>query len=386
MKNYLSFMIVTLVAFFTTNSLAYTPPPAPDHGGYVSDQAGKLSESQIQQLNQKVEQISKATKNEFGILLLQDMGGDNIEDVANATFKAWGVGKHGLDNGVLIVVAIKERKSRIETGKGVGGEITDLQANDILKKNLNPHLKSGDFFGGFNATLDALSGLMETRAAQQATPVTVPVSTPSADDSASGVIGTVLLVVFGLIVGLFGLIFFIGWAFGSRSNKKIEEENERLFEIEQRRTEQSRQRAKASNLPFTTPIVSTPVRSSVRAPVSFDIPTPRPSKPVIRVPKQPLKTSHLKPTTVATASVAAAAISEAAHQAKLRQQREDEARRGREREEEDRRRRRREEEESSSSSSSSSSFDWGGGSSSGSDSGGGFGGGDSGGGGSSSDW
>lgn len=365
MKKYISLLVTLMVTLFATNSLAFTPPPAPEHGGYVSDQAGKLSESQIQQLNQKIERISKTTKNEFGILLLQDMGGDNIEDVANATFKAWGVGKRGLDNGVLVVVAIKERKSRIETGKGAGGDITDLQANDILKKNLNPHLKTGDFFGGFDATLDAISGLMESRANQQAAPA--PASTSG--DETLGAVGIAFLVIIGAIVGIFGFAMFVGWVIGASRNRKQEEENERIFEEEQklaakRRAERSRQ------LKIQTPHVDVPI-----------IRTPQPPRP------SPVKKSYLKPTTVATVAsvgVATAAINEAAHQAKLRQQRADEEAR-RDREEEDRRKRRREEESSSSSSSSSSSFDWGG-SSSGSDSGGGFGGGDSGGGGSSSDW
>lgn len=167
MKKYFLLLTILLSTLFSANAMAYTPPPAPQNGWYISDQAGKLSQTDITILNRKIDRISKVTKNEFGILLLQDMGGDNIEDVTNATFKAWGVGKRGLDNGCLIVVAIKERKTRIETGKGIEGEVTDLQASDILRKNLAPHLKRGDFAGGLSETLDALSGLMESRASKK---------------------------------------------------------------------------------------------------------------------------------------------------------------------------------------------------------------------------
>lgn len=190
MKKYI--LLILSLLLITTNSLAYTPPSAPADGTYVVDKAGVLSAEQIAALNLKIEATNKETKNEFGILIVSDMDGDDIEDVANATFKSWHIGKAGLDNGCLIVIAIKERKSRIETGKGVEGEVTDLQANDILLNHLNPYLKRRDFFGGLNETLDALSALITHRAGPASS------KTTEADESI-GLIGEV-------VIG--GLIFF----------------------------------------------------------------------------------------------------------------------------------------------------------------------------------
>jgi len=59
------------------------------------------------------------------------LGGEPIEDIAYTTFNTWKIGQHGADNGVLLVLAPGDRRVRIETGKGVGGALTDLQANDI---------------------------------------------------------------------------------------------------------------------------------------------------------------------------------------------------------------------------------------------------------------
>lgn len=428
-----------MATLFSTNALAYDPPPAPANGWYVVDQSGKLSESQKQRLNQKIEQVSKATKNEFGILLLSNMDGNNIEDVANATYKTWGVGKRGLDNGCLIVVAIKERKSRIETGKGVGGEVSDLQANDILRNHLNPHLKSGDFYGGFDDTLGALSTLMESRINQKAeappiATVPAPVTQPATSQRTGGCqvaevgaasTGGTWLILLLLGVGASVAIFIAR----SVRRRQEQEERDRLL-VAQRRAEKlqrirqeqerldkerrdavTKETARRAQELLTATIPTPPVAPARVAHIPLTRPATAGVARIVRQPSLPSKPVSVKPSTVVadTAVVAGAAAlyaAEEAHQTQLRREREaeesraseerrakaereDEERRARQRErdDEDRRRRDREDDdrrrrdsESSSSSSSSSSYD------SGSSSGGGFGGGDSGGGGSSSDW
>ncbi|CAB4196793.1 COG1512 Beta-propeller domains of methanol dehydrogenase type [uncultured Caudovirales phage] len=230
MKKLYCIIVTLFVTLFAANALAFSPPPAPEKGFYVSDQSGKMSQSDILQLNQKIDRISKVTKNEFGVLLLQDMGGDNIEDVANTTFKSWGIGKRGLDNGCLIVVAIKERKSRIETGKGVEGEVTDLQASDILRKNLNPHLKSGDFSGGFTETLDALSSLIESRHAKKAEPVNgsgnpskteVPVRSASCSSGPASFNSENELMLFFVAIGAIAVIY--GYVTSKRKSRELKQ-------------------------------------------------------------------------------------------------------------------------------------------------------------------
>ena len=166
MNKFLSFVMVLMVTMFTSVAFAWSPPPAPADGGYVVDLTGKLSSAHKSLLNHKIEQMNRDTANEYGILLVPSMNGATIEDVANSTYRAWGVGKKGLDNGCLIVVAVAERKSRIETGKGVEGDVPDLKANDILKRNLNPHLRNGDFYGGFDETLTALNSQIVSHRAE----------------------------------------------------------------------------------------------------------------------------------------------------------------------------------------------------------------------------
>lgn len=409
MNKFVTMLVALVVTLFAMNALAFNPPPAPARGGYVVDQTGKLSDSQIQQLNRKIDQISKSTKNEFGILFLRDMGGDNIEDVANSTFRSWGVGKHGLDNGCLIVVSLKERKSRIETGKGVEGDVPDLRAHDILQNNLNPHLKRGDFYGGFDDTLSALASLIESRHNQKAeprpintesSPTTPQPSTqtkprsggcsiaaaPGTSDSGGG---------FWIILSLLGGVGLASWYLVRRARLRAQAEAEAELEAERARqrrvaarqkeeADARRERLRVMSIP--TPVVAVPaVPQRTSAP-----PTTRPAVPR---PTPRATVSSIPPAAAATAAASALASQEAL-QAKLRRERDEQAaaKRRRERDEEDRRKRQREEDDRRSSSSSSSYSSYSSGSSSsdyssgGGSSGGGFGGGDSGGGGSSSDW
>lgn len=412
MKKYLSLLVVLLTTLFAANSLAYTPPPAPQQGWYVSDQAGKLTPNQINQLNQKIERVNKATKNEFGILLLQDMGGDNIEDVANTTFKSWGVGKRGLDNGCLIVVAIKERKSRIETGKGVEGEVTDLQASDILRKNLNPHLKQGDFAGGFNDTLDALSSLIESRHNQKADPPpNVPPMAKSTGSSGCSVgeVGssddTSGLTMAAVIVGIMGLLLGLrAW-----SKYRQRKETERLQQEAEDLAAENKARAilieqdRVANEQHARLIEEETRRRAAESVHLIALEEQRrktlPPPPSARPSSTPKKIADVAIVAAATAAVAATALKVKEQEDRRRQEREEArqeaeraARREEEREEErrqERNRRKLEEtlQDSSSDDSSSSSSDWGSSSSSDDDdSGSGFGGGDSGGGGSDSDF
>lgn len=393
MKKYFNLVITLVVMLFAGNSFAFTPPPAPQSGWYVSDQAGKLTAAEITSLNQKIEQVSKTTKNEFGILFLNTMDGDNIEDVAYATFNSWGIGKRGLDNGCLIVVSLTERKSRIETGKGVGGEVTDLQAKQILDNNLKPFFKKGEYAAGLHSTLDALSSLIESRHNQKPLVVSdVPSSSANgcalaaagvgADSDGSGSLVFVLVLLTGAALVATVLV--------RRSNRRKQlAEAERLAseelnrqrrdrqESERRRKELERARltvnAPISNAPPVPSRVVVPRASTILPP---PVPRPTPTKTVVAA-------TVAGVTAGAVASEAAKRLREESNRRdeENRRQRDEEDRRRRQREDDDRRRREDDDRRSSwSSSSSSSSYD------SGSSSGGGFDGGSSGGGGSSSDW
>ncbi|MCC6554808.1 MAG: TPM domain-containing protein [Polyangiaceae bacterium] len=136
---------------------AFTPPPLE---GHVVDTAGKLTRAEALELDAKLEAVRQRTGFEIVVFLAGSLEGETIEDVAYETFNAWGIGRERLDNGVLLVIAPAERRVRIETGQGVGGALTDLESNDIIRRQIAPRLREGRFRDavdqGTQAIADAL--------------------------------------------------------------------------------------------------------------------------------------------------------------------------------------------------------------------------------------
>jgi uncharacterized protein len=126
-----------LVALLAAPALAFEPPPIQ---GHVTDLTGKLSAEDDAYLEGRLD-VSRTGAAEIAVLVVPSLGDETIEDVAYATFNGWGIGRKGADNGVLLVIATGERRIRIETGKGAGGALTDLQANEIIRQKIGPEMK-----------------------------------------------------------------------------------------------------------------------------------------------------------------------------------------------------------------------------------------------------
>jgi uncharacterized protein len=133
---------------------AFTPPPL---SGHVVDTAGKLGPGEIQRLDAKLDAVRRQTGFAIVAFMVGSLEGETIEDVTYKTFNTWQIGEKGLDNGVLLVIAPAERKVRIETGKGVGGALTDLQSNDIIRQRIIPLLQQERFGDAVEQGTDAIA-------------------------------------------------------------------------------------------------------------------------------------------------------------------------------------------------------------------------------------
>jgi uncharacterized protein len=170
----------------------------PTHQGAVTDTSGTLSADDDRILEERIAAYRGRSGNEIAVLVIPSLEGETIEDVAYRTFNTWGVGKHGLDNGVLLVIAMKEHRTRIETGKGIGHLLTDVQSAHILDGTLAPRLRRNQFREGIAATLDAIEAALGGGAGRPSTPVRPP--SPAAGSMLAGMLG--VFAFFGLIVGL----------------------------------------------------------------------------------------------------------------------------------------------------------------------------------------
>lgn len=141
-----------LMAFFFLS--AFTAPEKPDYGIY--DPNHYLTEevvTQIRDLNEANSQ--KAEKLQIGVYIVDNLEGESIETVANETARAWKIGYSGDDFGSLIVVAVQDRKSRIETSNNTAIRITDYQTKQILAGS-RTDFKNGDYSKGILAIAKGL--------------------------------------------------------------------------------------------------------------------------------------------------------------------------------------------------------------------------------------
>lgn len=123
MRLFFALFTLGLVLGVSRAEAKYVPPPI---AGYVTDAAGRLSPGEIAVLNQKLATYRACSSNHVAVFLPKSLDGSSIEDVAYATFETWKLGEAQRDNGVLLVLATNERRVRIETGKGAGGQLTDV--------------------------------------------------------------------------------------------------------------------------------------------------------------------------------------------------------------------------------------------------------------------
>jgi uncharacterized protein len=113
--------------------------------GYVSDFANLLTPAARTELQDLLRETEQQTSAEIALVTVPSLDGETVEQYANRLFKEWGIGKKGIDNGVLVLVAPAERKVRIEVGYGLEPVLPDGLAGEIIRTDVLPQFRSGDY-------------------------------------------------------------------------------------------------------------------------------------------------------------------------------------------------------------------------------------------------
>ncbi len=100
--------------------------------GYVSDFAAVVDAQSKTQIEQYCAAVKQATGVEIALVTVKTLEGEPIEDVTNDIFRSFGVGKKGVDNGVMLLLAVDDHRSRLEVGGGVGDVLTDAMSGEVL--------------------------------------------------------------------------------------------------------------------------------------------------------------------------------------------------------------------------------------------------------------
>jgi uncharacterized protein len=131
----------------------------------VTDTIGMLTAAQRTTLENVLKEQEERTGNQIAVLLVGSTAPESIEQFSIRVADAWKLGRKGVDDGVILLVARDNtpalRRLRIEAGRGVQGSLTDAQARRILDGVIAPHFRQNDFYGGLSAGVSAIAALID---------------------------------------------------------------------------------------------------------------------------------------------------------------------------------------------------------------------------------
>lgn len=130
-------------------------PPAPPR--FLFDGAGLLDQRGKEGLENRLLNLNEERGLQIGIGIFPSLEGEPLEDVSLRIAEAWKPGFKGSNDGLLLTVFLKEKKVRIDVGYGLEGSVTDSIAGRIIREQLAPHFRAGQYAGGLAASVDALA-------------------------------------------------------------------------------------------------------------------------------------------------------------------------------------------------------------------------------------
>ncbi len=131
--------------------------PVPALVAHVIDATGTLEAGQKAALEEKLAALETAKGSQVVVLMVSTTAPEDIASYANRVGNTWKIGRKGVGDGVLLVVAKGDRKVRIEVAKTLEGAIPDLAAKQVIDEALTPRFKQGDYAGGLDAAVDQLA-------------------------------------------------------------------------------------------------------------------------------------------------------------------------------------------------------------------------------------
>lgn len=159
----------------------------------VTDLARLLSPADAAALNQKLLAFSQAKGSQIAVLIVPTTAPEDIFAYSFRVADSWKLGRKGVDDGVLLVVAVQDRKNHLQVGYGLEGAIPDARAKQVLDDIIRPYFRNGDYAGGLSAGTDALITLINGES--------LPAATPKRGGSKPDGNAVVLAIIAGAIVG-----------------------------------------------------------------------------------------------------------------------------------------------------------------------------------------
>jgi uncharacterized protein len=176
--------------------------PVPTLRARVNDEVGMLTPEQRDRLENVLADYEKRTGSQIAVLLVASTEPEAIEQYSIRVTDAWHLGRKGVDDGVLLLVARDNpkalRRLRIEAGRGVQGVLTDAQSKRILQDTIAPHFRQNDYYGGLVAGVGAISALLDKESFPA--PPARPQAAPARQDDGGGIGFAIVMIVLGIVL------------------------------------------------------------------------------------------------------------------------------------------------------------------------------------------
>jgi uncharacterized protein len=157
-------MLKKLTIFFTLllmGLMAFSQQLPPKSNTLVTDFTNTLSGEERQLLERKLVTFNDSTSTQIAVVIIKSVGQYDINDYGQKLGRAWGIGQKGKNNGILVLVAMGDRKVAIQTGYGAEGAVPDVITSEIIQNDIKPRFKQNDYYGGLNTATDDLMKYMK---------------------------------------------------------------------------------------------------------------------------------------------------------------------------------------------------------------------------------
>lgn len=194
-------IFVLLIAALASPAVAQIIP-APELKSRVTDLAGLLQPTQAAALEQKLAALEERKGSQVAILIVPTTGDEAIEPFALKVAEKWQLGRgkvdgQPVDDGVLLLVATRDRKIRLEVGYGLEGAIPDAFAKRIISDQISPAFRQGDYAGGLDAAVTSVTALIDGEA--------LPAPTQRQQSNSGQGEGKFVPIFIGFVVGMMGI-------------------------------------------------------------------------------------------------------------------------------------------------------------------------------------
>lgn len=186
--------------------------PLPTLSAHVTDTLGLLPEARREALEVRLVALEKDKGAQVAVLVVATTKPEAVESYALRVAEAWRLGRQGVDDGILFLIARDDRRMRIEVGRGLEGAVPDAIAKRIVADVVAPHLRGGDFASGIEAGVEAIAARISGEALPPPTAANAGQEAGFEELLVLGIIGTI--VVGGVLRAIFGRLLGAGLASG----------------------------------------------------------------------------------------------------------------------------------------------------------------------------